>query len=242
MLLGWVVEWDKGKKWVMQMGDIKFRLEEYHRNISDDELIEDLIGVAGILKKDSIIIDEYNENGRLHATTLTRRFGSWFKALKKAGLKKTRILGVTDEEYSKNLEEVWVKLGRQPKYIDMQKPLSKYVAGAYEYRFGTWRKALERFIEYINSERVTIVKDSSFKKRAISKHRTKRNPSWRLTFIIMKRDGFKCKICGRSPATDPTITLNVDHIKPWSKGGETVLDNLQTLCSKCNVGKSNLLQ
>jgi 5-methylcytosine-specific restriction endonuclease McrA len=36
------------------------------------------------------------------------------------------------------------------------------------------------------------------------------------------------------------ITLHVDHIKPWSKGGETVPDNLQTLCSVCNIGKNNL--
>ncbi len=223
------------------MGDVKFTLEEYHRNIPDAELIEDLIRVAGILKKDSVTIDEYNETGRFHATTLTRRFGSWFKVLEKAGLKKTRILGVTDEEYFKNLEEVWVKLGRQPRYIDMQKPLSTYVAGAYEYRFGSWRRALERFVEYVNSEGVTIAKESSVKQRAIEKHKTKRTPSWRLTFIVMRRDGFKCKICGRSPATDPSVTLNVDHIKPWSKGGETVPDNLQTLCSKCNVGKSNLV-
>ncbi|MFZ6816453.1 HNH endonuclease [Undibacterium sp. Rencai35W] len=27
---------------------------------------------------------------------------------------------------------------------------------------------------------------------------------------------------------------------PWSKGGETVLANLQTLCSVCNLGKSNV--
>ncbi|WP_343324290.1 HNH endonuclease signature motif containing protein [Streptococcus sp. Marseille-P8640] len=37
------------------------------------------------------------------------------------------------------------------------------------------------------------------------------------------------------------VVLHVDHIIPWSKGGETVLGNLQTLCSKCNLGKSDLL-
>jgi len=51
-------------------------------------LIEDLIRVAGILKKYSVTIDEYNEIGRFYATTLTRRFGSWFEVLAKAGLKK----------------------------------------------------------------------------------------------------------------------------------------------------------
>ncbi|MDR2876514.1 MAG: HNH endonuclease [Chromatiales bacterium] len=30
-------------------------------------------------------------------------------------------------------------------------------------------------------------------------------------------------------------------MKPWSKGGETVIENLRTLCSLCNIGKSNVL-
>jgi len=44
----------------------------------------------------------------------------------------------------------------------------------------------------------------------------------------------------RTQAKDPGVELHVDHIFPWSKGGETVFENLQTLCSKCNGGKSNL--
>lgn len=72
-------------------------------------------------------------------------------------------------------------------------------------------------------------------------HRTKREVSIKMRFDIMKRDNFKCVICGRSPAKDPSIELHVDHIIPWSKGGETTIDNLQTLCSKCNIGKSDSL-
>jgi 5-methylcytosine-specific restriction endonuclease McrA len=56
----------------------------------------------------------------------------------------------------------------------------------------------------------------------------------------MRRDNFKCKNCGRSPATDQSIILHVDHINAWAKGGETILENLQTLCSVCNIGKSDL--
>ena len=31
-----------------------------------------------------------------------------------------------------------------------------------------------------------------------------------------------------------------DHIIPWSKGGKTIADNCQMLCSKCNREKSNI--
>lgn len=58
-----------------------------------------------------------------------------------------------------------------------------------------------------------------------------------LRYDILKRDGFRCQICG-STAQDG-VKLHVDHIIPVSKGGRTTFDNLQTLCDRCNLGKSN---
>ena len=74
--------------------------------------------------------------------------------------------------------------------------------------------------------------------RIKSGHKTPREPSKSLRFDVFKRDGYKCVICGRSPVTH-SVDLHVDHIKPYSLGGETFLENLQTLCSDCNLGKSN---
>ena len=68
-----------------------------------------------------------------------------------------------------------------------------------------------------------------------------RKISDRLRYQVLKRDSFKCCACGASPAKDSSIELHVDHIIPWSKGGETTTDNLQTLCSRCNLGKSDIL-
>ena len=53
-----------------------FELNEFHRNINSNELIEDLRHVAEFLNQDTVTIDDYNQHGRFHATTLTRRFGS----------------------------------------------------------------------------------------------------------------------------------------------------------------------
>ena len=58
-----------------------------------------------------------------------------------------------------------------------------------------------------------------------------------LRYDIMKRDHFKCVICGRG--ADDGVKLHVDHIFPVSKGGKTVASNLRTLCSDCNSGKSD---
>ena len=95
---------------------------------------------------------EYDDSGKYSSSAIREKFGSWFAALEAAGLEKTRNLGITNEEYFRNLEKVWRTLGRQPVGPDMRKPLSKYSVDAYADRFGTWRKALEAFVEYVNSE------------------------------------------------------------------------------------------
>ena len=66
-----------------------------------------------------------------------------------------------------------------------------------------------------------------------------RSISDKLRYTVLKRDHFKCCACGASPAKDPSVELHIDHIVPVAKGGETSLDNLQTLCSKCNLGKGD---
>lgn len=45
--------------------------------------------------------------------------------------------------------------------------------------------------------------------------------------------------CRKSP---PEVKLHIDHIFPSSKGGSSKYENLQFLCDKCNLSKSNKLQ
>ena len=89
---------------------IKFELEEYHRNISDDELLSDLKRVASELQKPSITGREYKERGKYGKNTVANRFGSWNKALERAGLNKSITRNIIDEELFQNLEDVWTKL------------------------------------------------------------------------------------------------------------------------------------
>lgn len=56
-----------------------------------------------------------------------------------------------------------------------------------------------------------------------------------LRYDILKRDNFKCVLCGAT-AKDGAA-LHVDHIIPVSKGGKTESSNLRTLCDQCNLGK-----
>lgn len=71
----------------------------------------------------------------------------------------------------------------------------------------------------------------------IVKNKSKRNIPNVLRYTIYKRDGFRCVACGNS-AVDGA-KLHIDHKLPFSLGGLTELNNLQTLCSDCNISKSN---
>ncbi|MBX2972027.1 MAG: HNH endonuclease, partial [Flavobacteriales bacterium] len=57
-------------------------------------------------------------------------------------------------------------------------------------------------------------------------------------YQVFQRDGWKCVSCGKNPV-EHEIILHVDHIVPRSKGGTDTLENYQTLCDLCNLGKSN---
>lgn len=52
-----------------------------------------------------------------------------------------------------------------------------------------------------------------------------------IRIAVFERDIYRCKHCGTHK------DLCCDHIIPESKGGETSLDNLQTLCRSCNSKK-----
>ena len=87
-------------------------------------------------------------------------------------------------------------------------------------------KDVDEIIEFItNKENVDVQK---FKRSAINV---------KVRFNVFKRDGYRCVICGRK--AENGVTLEVDHIKPFSKGGSSDMSNLQTLCMDCNRGKSN---
>lgn len=299
---------------------MEFKLNEYHRNVSDEEFIADMIRVANELNQNCLTGNQYQEKGKYHRSSIARRFNGWNNALTKAGLnihkaynKNVNNIDVSNDEllddirfvakqlnkntlttseyaeYGKHgrnyicyrfktwenalklaglnetgfhhkvekidllndIERVWIKLGRQPTTTDIKNGASKYSLNSYSRHFGSWRKALEAFVEYINDDTVETADNADNETeekiivtkaipKTVDTHKTKRDINLRLRFKVMQRDNFKCCMCGASPATDPNVILHIDHIKPWSKGGETVIENLQTLCSKCNLGKSDL--
>lgn len=224
----------------------KFELNLRERNISKEKLLNDLKRVVNSLNQETVTAVLYAQKGKFGVDTFRRRFGSWNKALEACGLKVVLTLNNTEEALFENLANVWQQLGRQPAGRDLDKAKaaghSRFSLGTYEKRFDSWNKALKAFIAYIDESSQDKDRKSvsiQTKKKTHSLSRTPRKINWRLRAIVLIRDNCICKMCGASPAKDPSVVLHVDHINPWSKGGETELDNLRTLCSVCNIGRSN---
>lgn len=247
--------WDTLLKKAGLGGEKSLKGMEYgDKEIKDEVLLADLTRVATELNNPNITVSDYQKHGKFTAVTMGARFGSWNKAKHKANLEVSNVINNTNEELFQNILELWTILGRQPKFGEVIAPNSKYHGATYARRFGSWRAALEAFIEYVNSENTSEeildenldlipinIPNQNGTKKEIKTKRTSRNINLRLRWTKLQRDNFSCRKCGRSPAKDQSVLLHVDHITPWSKDGETIIENLETLCDKCNLGKSNLL-
>lgn len=59
--------------------------------------------------------------------------------------------------------------------------------------------------------------------------------STKLRWQVLERDCRRCVVCGACAADG--ATLHVDHVVSIYNGGRNDLENLQTLCEPCNLGK-----
>ena len=217
---------------------MNFRVEK-KKAISNIDLLDDIVRVMSLIGHNRLTMQEYNSLGKFNCSTVIRRFGTWNEALVKAGGKGGNIFH-SDEDLMINIKNVWLVKGCQPSRRDMDdSSISSISSNTYLRRFGTWYNALDEFISYVNQENNNDVSTISQSTQQVIAHKTKREPSDRLKIQVLMRDGNKCRICG-AECSGGLHNIHFDHIIPWSKGGETTLDNLQVLCSTCNEAKGNM--
>ena len=71
-------------------------------------------------------------------------------------------------------------------------------------------------------------------KKPIKSSEFRKGINLKLRYKILKRDNYKCVLCGKS-AKDTILVI--DHIIPITNGGTNNLINLRVLCRECNHGK-----
>jgi hypothetical protein len=208
-------------------------------SVENDELLADLRHVAELIGSEKVTQDKYTGLGIYDCSTHIRRFGSWNQALLSAGLSLSNRVNISDRELFENIFLLWQYYGRQPRRSELSRSPSTISQFPYKRRFSSWTEALKAFIEYANTTELEPLETAPIE-TIQSFQKTSRDPSLRLRWHVLKRDRFTCCGCGTSPALTLGVELHVDHKIPWSKGGKTILENLQTLCSHCNLGKSNM--
>lgn len=203
---------------------------------NDSDILADIKQVMCNLGKTTLTMKEYDINGRYSSSTAIRKLGTWNDILKKLNVH-TSVTFYDNIDLLDNIKKVWLLKGVQPTRRDMDnKEWSSISSGAYLRHFGSWYNALDKFVEYINGEDedTSTNFNENDDETDVYKHKTRREPSDRLKVQVLMRDGNRCRACG--VVCDGGIhRMHFDHIKPWAKGGETTLDNLQVLCSVCNA-------
>lgn len=206
---------------------------------------------------------DFDKMANISSSAVRKHFeGSWTKAmvtlkrhLQQKGLDlvprpyaPNRIF--SDKELFDEMERVWHKVGQRPSRIEWEISKPKISYNTYKKRFGGWQKACLKFIEYKMGGDILakdfILPDIAKHKvdrmnKAEYKQEDSRNISLSSRLEVLSRDNFRCVYCGKSPATDIGTKLHIDHKVPFSKGGKSTVENLQTLCEECNYGKSDKL-
>jgi len=140
---------------------------------------------------------------------------------------------------------IWKRFGHRPSRIEWEDSNPRISYPTYRRYFGGWENACLRFLEHKMGSQISVKEfiDDGEEEQSTEKTRSirlrKRDIPLKLRLAVLKRDSFRCVFCGRSPAIHPGVVLHIDHKVPFSKGGDTTIKNLQTLCDKCNLGKGD---
>lgn len=233
----------------------------YNRNridkLSREEMLQELEKVAEKHGYEEFGWRDFNLIANISASPIKKEFGSWKNALSE--LKKilqnkgldlyprkvppNRIH--SNRDLFEEMERIWNILDHRPSKTEWGLLNPKISYNTYRQRFGGWREACLEFIEYKSSgidsddQKEDFVQTKANYQKKKYKQEDTRSIPLSIRLKVMERDNFRCVLCGRCPATDVGVKLHLDHIIPFSKGGKSTEENLQTLCQDCNLGKSD---
>lgn len=239
--------------------DFKFHRSRLDK-ISEQKILEELEKAAKHFNYVEFAWRDFNKIADLSATTVKKHFGNWKNGL--IALKQylqAKGLDLSPRPFAPNrlysdkalfdeMEKVWFKVGQRPSRAEWEMSNPQFSYTTYKQRFGSWTNACSKFIEYKMGADISaddfVLPDRAEQKiscenKITYKPENVRNVPLGLRLKVLNRDNFRCIFCGKSPATDLGTKLHIDHITPFSKGGGSIIENLQTLCQECNLGKSN---
>jgi len=239
--------------------DFKFQRKRIDK-LPEARILEELEKVAKHFNYIEFGWRDFDKIADISANPVKKYYGTWKKgllALKKYLQRKGLNLSprpyapnriFSDKELFGEMERIWQKVGQRPSRTEWEMSEPKIAYQTYRRRFGGWSNAGLKFIEYKMGGDILaddfVLPDKEEQRtqqenKVGYKKENSRNVSLSLRLEVLSRDNFRCVFCGKSPATDIGTKLHIDHTEPFSKGGKSTLENLQTLCEECNLGKSD---
>jgi hypothetical protein len=215
-----------------------FQLKFRNHGITEKQLIDELKRVNMLLKGKPLTRESYDKHAKYGSHLIVKKIG-WNKAKSKLGFS-IKTMNYSDKQLMKNLYFVWLRIGRQPSKDHMVKPNSTISSHPYILRYGSWKSTLVTFAKTIKKNKLSLKKIQALENKRPKKNTTPRFPSAALKWTVCQRDKYKCPLCPPKLWGQKEEYV-IDHILPWAKGGETVLDNLQVMCKEHNASKSAIV-
>ena len=237
--------------------DYKFQRTRKDK-ISRNKIIEQLEKAAKAFNYVLFRQEDFDKIADIGSHTVAREFKTWNNAIaflsehlkkKNIELKPGRKGYFSDKELFDEMERVWNLIGHRPSPNEWKAAKPKISSNTYMRYFNGWQNACLKFIEYKMGTAILVDNEMDLNveksQRFESKNRNKdkavssRTVPLSIRLKVLDRNAYRCVLCGRSPATEIGVRLHIDHKMPFSKGGSSTIDNLQTLCQDCNLGKSD---
>jgi ATP adenylyltransferase len=130
-------------------------------------------------------------------------------------------------QYYKDRLKVW------PKQILKKHKIAELNRGIYEFK----DDVSPDFKELKELQEICDSKINEYYSRDTSEDKS--SSGWGLKRVTLIDKFPYCQLCGQRPSKNNDISLDIDHIKPKTKGGSDDLENLQVLCHQCNRAKGN---
>lgn len=207
----------------------KYDNENFYCDISPDDFL--IYEMQFMSKNLHIQIDKANYNKQKYSEYVKEVKGSC-----KLGEYKSPV----DKMNSKRLSKTEKKLAKN----NLASPTTEYSLTITLYRTDINGKVFEKKSERFDSNDILTLEKRMNNRRGYFYNdrgiwdaicRVERGKvSNKMRFAIYRRDGNRCRNCGISGSR---ANLEIDHIIPIAKGGKSTMDNLQTLCHRCNVNK-----
>ncbi len=218
----------------MTQDNFKFDLNARRIRLNNEELLSSVKSYAEKVNYRYFPSTEYDKWKEKvgHSATIIARFGSWKKVLTLLGIEGGRERRYNPEQLINNLESIWRQLGFPPGKRQIARYGEKISEHPYKQIWGSVYFACQFLAKY---------HEGKITKEELLRGNTSTNVRYtiplKVRWDVLKRDNYKCRKCGKGPALNHKIKLEVDHIIPIAKGGQNDIGNLQTLCWECNQGK-----